>query len=169
MIKFELTPADMAICKVYAGLRTAAARVRGIKNHLDIGDNIHGDNEEIGVRAEYGFCKAFNLFFNPVIGEADPGYDCELHGRTVDIKAISHTHHQLVSFLESKGKSELFVLIHVNGNLISIMGWIHNDTLCQESNIQDLGYGNRYVMPSSKLKSCDKWVSKGHANDNKET
>lgn len=56
----DLTEADIAFCKVIAGIRRMANRCRGAGNYFNLGASKNNDNEELGVIAEYAFCKHFN-------------------------------------------------------------------------------------------------------------
>jgi hypothetical protein len=147
----QLTEGDIGICKVIAGLRTASARRGKRDNGFNLDYGKHSDNEEIGVLAEYNFCKHYNLFFDAVFGGRDDGSDCKLKGKKIDIKSIDKRNLNLICNLESKGEADIYVLVFVENYTCNIIGWIDCHALQQPCNIKNMGYGNRYFMEQGDL------------------
>ena len=147
-----LSEADFAYCKVIAGIRRMANRGRGTGNYFDLGCGQNNTNEELGVLAEYAFCKYFNIFFDGTFAGKDAGYDCILHGKKIDIKAIDSPDKNLVAYIKQENAQiDLYVLILVEDDQPAIVGWIEKDRFIQDFNKRDLGYGERYFLPQDQL------------------
>lgn len=152
----DLSEEDLAVCKMWAALRTTSNRRHKIGRPFSTGFESHLNNEEAGVKAEYAFCKHHNIFFNGAFGGKDNGVDCVLNGKRIDIKSITSSDKNLVTHGHTdKSNVDVYVLVYVYGAKASIVGWIEKDTFIKDENLRDLGHGvNSYFMESGRL---NKW------------
>jgi hypothetical protein len=152
----DLTDADVAYCKVVAGIRRVCNRARDAKSQMSLGRIVDNNGEELGIIAEYAFCKHFNLYFDATFGGKDKGYDCVLNGQKIDIKGISNPRLNLVAFIKKERLSDIYVLVSVEQEKVNIQGWVASEDLCRPENVKDLGYGERYFMERKKLNQWSK-------------
>jgi len=152
-MRIELTDADLAVCRMFATLRTINNRMGGVKRQIfkDYKDCL--DHEEEGVMGEYAFCKKYNLFFDGTFSGKDAGYDCVLKGKKIDIKTTSLQDGNLIAFQSSeKSDVDIFILTVVDRNSVEIVGWIEKENFINPENLVDHKYGKRYFLPREKLK-----------------
>ena len=148
-----LTEGDLAVCKMFASLRTAANRRNNVNRPFSTGFAEHIKNEEEGLIAEYAFCKHFNIFFDGAFGGKDVGHDCILNGKRIDIKAIAEPHKNLITHKHTdKSNVDIYILIYVSGVETAIVGWVHKDDFVRDENLKSIGYGETYFMEQAKLK-----------------
>ena len=150
----DLSPADLAFCMTLAGLRRWFHRERGTATGMALGEMNNLNNEDIGLIAEYAFCKHYHKFFDGTFGGGDPGWDVFINGKRVDIKAIDKDHLNLVVNIYPEPKADMYLLIYVTGTENFILGWAARDDVANRNNITDLGHGDRYVVLQENL---NKW------------
>ena len=151
----ELTEGDLAVCMMFASLRTVSSRRQGLTRPFDTGSVDQFKNEQNGLIAEYAFCKYHNIFFDGSFAGKDDGYDCILKGNRIDIKSITDQSHNLCAHLNTdKSLVDLYVLIQVEDAMTYIVGWIPKIEFIQPSNIRNIGHGECYFMRRENLR---KW------------
>lgn len=147
-----LTEGDLAVCKMFASVRTASARRGNIHRPFSTGFVEHMKNEEEGIIAEYAFCKHFNIFFDGAFGGKDVGNDCVLNGKRIDIKSIAEPDKNLLAHKHTdKSNVDIYILIYVNGVETSIVGWITKEKFIRDENIKTLPHGECYFMDQKAL------------------
>jgi hypothetical protein len=149
----DLTEADIALCKLYAAIRTISARRNGQKRPFSTGGASHVMNDEIGLIAEHTFCKHVNVFHDLVFGGRDEGYDCIVQGHRVDVKAIQKPEHNLLikRYPHVTEKVDQFVLVYVNIPETWIVGWIKKDCAVQPENMTTLPEDDCYLIKQKNL------------------
>lgn len=146
-----LTEAEMATCRILAGMRSLVSRSSKIVD-VQMGKNDPLHIDEIGLRAEYAFCKHWNIFFDPSTQPKSGTADCVLSGRRFDIKATEYEDGRLIKTLKENNDVDCYALAIVKRNMITFPGYVFNIELCQEKNIKDLGHGNTYAMDQKDLR-----------------
>lgn len=164
-----LTEGDLGVCKMLAGVRTAANRRNETHRPFSTGYASHIAQEEEGIIAEYAFCKHYNIFFNGQFGGKDGGYDCiwRINDRDirVDIKSISNRGHNLMAHGHTdKSDVDWYVLVYVaEDRSCEIMGWARKgEFILDEHSIgpddpRNHGDGPCYFMKQGLL---NKWGKK---------
>jgi len=137
MILNPLTEGDLGVCKMLAGVRTAANRRNETKRPFSTGYANHIAQEEEGIIAEYSFCKHYNIFFNGQFGGKDEGYDCVYRRSRLDIKSISVRSHNLMAHAHTdKSEVDGYVLIYVaEDRQCEIIGAVSKEVFIVESNL----------------------------------
>jgi len=148
----KLTEADLAVCKLYASIRTISARRNGQKRPFSTGGVDHVANDEMGLVAEHAFCKHHNIFHELVFGGRDSGYDCILNGQRIDVKAISKPHHNLLvkRYAHVYEQVDIYVLVYVDGAETYIVGWMRKDDVVRPENMTQLEKDSCY-----RIYQCD--------------
>lgn len=114
------------------------------------------DSEQMainGVLTEYAASKALNLHFDLNCDFRKFGADLvSRRGATIDVKSTSRAGGNLNAVVWSGGKpAEIFVLTEIHHSHILLVGWIHRDDFLRDENIRNVGNGNFYSVPQSKL------------------
>ena len=107
-----------------------------------------------GAGGEIAVCKYFNRYPDLSIGPHYSGYDLKVKGNKVDVKTTSYD----PGYLQAKTKKkvddcDVFILVHVSFPTFTILGGARSSDLLQDVNIQDMGYGPKYVLEQSQLSS----------------
>jgi len=106
-----------------------------------------------GVVGEYAFCKYYNLFLDITPSPRSGGYDCVYEDKRVDIKTTHYKNGRLICTMKENNQVDIYVLAILEKNLVTLVGWAYKDELIDSRNIQDLGYGNTYVLDQNKLRT----------------
>jgi len=122
MIDVTLTEEEQLMCQEKAEARYKIARELGLKQ-LRI-DTSKMNIELLGVQGEMAFAKLFNLHTPMVEHGADAGWDYEINGVTIDVKAASKPHYQLIFRELSAFKAEVAVLVvKISEDVFRVQGW----------------------------------------------
>tara|TARA_R100000664_G_scaffold7469_1_gene12592 strand:- start:6770 stop:7237 length:468 start_codon:yes stop_codon:yes gene_type:complete len=109
-----------------------------------------------GAGGEIAVCKYFNRYPDTTIGPHFSGYDLKVKGNRVDVKTTSYDPGYLQAKIKKDPKDcDVFVLVHVSFPVFTILGGASSSQLLQDINIQDMGYGAKYVMEQSQLNSME--------------
>lgn len=159
MFEVQLTPAEIAVCRVLGNMRTISARA-GAVSDKQMGKQPAFEIDEDGVVGEYAFCKAKNIFFDPSASPRSGSYDCVLMGKRIDIKTTRYAQGRLAVTTKQNPDVDIYVLALFDPatNKIAFPGYVLADRLFQPENLKDLGHGPGYVMEQSKL---NQWKTDG--------
>lgn len=146
-----LTDAELATCRILANLRSLVSRANSIAD-VQMGKNNPLDIDEMGLKAEYAFCKHYNIFFDPSTRPKSGTADCVLRGNRFDIKATDYPKGRLVKTLKPNPDVDCYALAIVEKNVVTFPGYAFSIEFCQEKNIKDIGHGDSYVMEQSELR-----------------
>ena len=107
-----------------------------------------------GAGGEIAVCKYFNRYPDFSIGPHYSGYDLKVQGKKVDVKTTSYD----PGYLQAKTKKnpsdcDVFILVHVSFPTFTILGGARSSDLLQSINLQDMGYGPKYILEQSQLSS----------------
>ena len=145
-----LSDAEMATIKLIGNLRSVVNRCGKINDPRVTGDPL--DIDEIGMIAEYAFCKRWNVFLDPTPTIRSGGYDCILGSKRFDVKATDRKDGRLLKTLKENKDVDCYALAIVDGNTVTFPGYAFHIELCQEKNIKDLGHGPCYAMDQKDLR-----------------
>ena len=109
-----------------------------------------------GAGGEIAVCKYFNRYPDLSIGPHYSGYDLKVRGKKVDVKTTTYN----PGYLQAKTKKnpndcDIFLLVHVSFPTFTILGGAKSTQLLQDVNMQDMGYGPKYIMEQSQLQSME--------------
>jgi hypothetical protein len=150
MFEVTLDNLEMATCRLLGNLKTAATRGAGVTD-AQMGKQNPLDIDEMGVIAEFAFCKHYNIFFNPAIHARSGTYDCILKGKRIDIKSTARPDGRLIATIKGNPDIDVFVLAIVMGNIVRFPGYIAAKILYQDNNLTDLGHGRTYAVDQGML------------------
>ena len=150
MFEVTLTAKEMATCRILGNMRTIASRSAGITD-AQVGKQNPLDIDEMGVMAEYAFCKHHNIFFDPTTYARSGSYDCVLMGKRIDIKSTTYPDGRLIATVKGNPDVDVFVLAVVMGSVIKFPGYITAKQLYRDNNLNDLGHGTTYAVDQGML------------------
>ena len=150
ILTITLTDAEMAVARLLANLRSISARSNSVKDVRKTGDAL--DMDEVGMIAEFAFCKYWNIFLDITPAPRSGGFDCILNGKRFDIKATHYKDGRLIKTLKENKDIDCYALAIIDGNTVTFPGYAFSIELCQPKNIRDLGHGDNYVMDQSELR-----------------
>lgn len=155
IITVTLTDAEIAVIRLIANLRTVVNRCANIVA-TPYGPNKTStdavDLDEQGFIAEYAFCKHWNIFLSPTPSMRTGSFDCMLGGKRFDIKSTHHKNGKLIKKCVENNDVDCYALAIVDKNTVTFPGWAFHTDLCQEKNIEDVGYFPFYAMTQSELR-----------------
>lgn len=150
ILTITLTDAEVATAKMIANLRSIVARANNVVDVRKTGNPL--DMDELGMVAEFAFCKYWNIFCDIAPAPKSGGYDCILNGKRIDIKATHYKDGRLIKTLKENKDVDCYALAIVDGNTVTFPGYVFSIELCQPKNIRDLGHGDNYVMDQKDLR-----------------
>lgn len=150
ILTITLTDAEVATAKMIANLRSIVARANNVVDVRKTGNPL--DMDELGMIAEFAFCKRWNVFLDPTPKIRSGGYDCILNKQRIDVKGTDLKNGRLVKTLKENEDVDCYALGIVDGNTVTFPGWAFSAELCQPKNIRDLGHGDNYVMDQKDLR-----------------
>lgn len=122
MIQITLTEEEQAMCRDKAMARYSIARKLGL-TQLRI-DTSKMNVELLGVQGEMAFAKLFDLHTPMVEEGADEGWDYQIQGFTIDVKAASKPHYRLIFRSLSAFKAQIGVLVvKISEDVFEVKGW----------------------------------------------
>ena len=145
-----LNASELMTCRILGNLRTVASRGAGITD-AQMGKQNPLDIDEMGVMAEYAFCKYHNIFLDPTIYARSGTCDCVLMGKRIDIKSTNYPDGKLVATIKGNSDVDVFVLAIVTGNVVRFPGYITAKSFYREDNITNLGHGKTYAVDQGML------------------
>ena len=151
MFSVTLNGSEMATCRILANLRSLVSRGAGIVD-VQMGKNNPLAIDELGLIAEYAFCKHWNIFFDPSTSPKSGTSDCVLGGKRFDIKATHYEDGRLIKTLKQNPDVDCYALAIVQGNVVKFPGYAFSIELCQPKYVTDLGHGMTYAMEQSELR-----------------
>tara|TARA_Y100001951_G_C11247957_1_gene244574 strand:+ start:221 stop:688 length:468 start_codon:yes stop_codon:yes gene_type:complete len=109
-----------------------------------------------GAGGEIAVCKYFNRYPDLSIGPHFSGYDLKVKGKKVDVKTTTYD----PGYLQAKTKKnpsdcDVFILVYASFPRFTILGGAQSADLLQQVNIQDMGYGAKYILEQSQLQSME--------------
>lgn len=142
--------------RVLAEKRYEINRENSVKN-MRMGDQSDAITDLEGIAGEVAFCLMFNIFPDIGMSKYSGGSpDCKTRkGNTVDIKTTKYRTGKLLERASSRSKADIYVLMVGELPTYECVGWIESYKLFKEENLVDLGHGDTYALPQSKLKSIN--------------
>ena len=106
-----------------------------------------------GVATEYAVSKMLNLHFDLNCDYRKFGADLvSQKGSKIDVKCTKRHGGNLNAVAWSTNKpADIFILTEINGCDVNIIGWIDRATLIHPDNIANVGNGEFYSLPQSRL------------------
>lgn len=159
MFTVQLTPAEVAMCRLLGNTRTIAARAASVGDR-QMGQQPAFEIDEDGVIGEYAFCKAKNIFFDPSASPRSGSYDCIFMGKRIDIKTTRYAQGRLTATTKRNPDVDIYVLAIYDAanNKVTFPGFALADHLCQPAFLKDLGHGQGYAIEQSQL---NRWKPDG--------
>lgn len=145
-----LSASEMMTCRLLGNFKSAATRGAGVAD-AQMGKQNPLDIDEMGVMAEYAFCKYHNIFFDPTVHARSGTYDCVLKGKRVDVKSTNYPDGKLIATIKGNADVDVFVLAVITGNVVRFPGYISAKLLYQDSNLTNLGHGTTYAIDQGML------------------
>lgn len=107
-----------------------------------------------GVIGEYAVAKALNLHFSLDCDYRDFGADLiSRKGKKIDVKSTRTVGGNLNAVLWSAKKPvDIFILAEIGLDSVDVIGYIDRESFLIPEHISDVGHGNFYSIPQSKLK-----------------
>jgi hypothetical protein len=143
---------ELAIARQMGKMRNQAARRAGFRNRRK---DPRGDEwvDAQGAIGELCFCNLTNCY--PSFDATRPsGYDCIWNGKRVDVKCTPVANGRLLA-VTSKKPDDADIYALVTGTWpgpFTWRGWAWADELLRDENIVNLGRGECYGLPQSKLR-----------------
>ena len=109
----------------------------------------------VGAITEYAVAKHIGAFFS-LNADYSPPFPPDLvskSGSTIDVKCTSKQGGNLNAILRSVQKPvDIYILTEYHAPVVYLMGWIESENFLIDANIKNVGNGDFYSMPQSKLK-----------------
>ena len=152
MAAIELSAAEMAVVQMLASMRHAMNRGHAVSN-ARVGPQSDYQTDLDGLIAEFAFCKWKNVWPDMSITPRSGGADCEINGKTIDVKATRRQDGRLLAVTsKNPDQVEIYVLAIVKDNLVTFAGWAYAKELLDEDNLIDLGHGPTYALEQGRLR-----------------
>lgn len=147
IIKIELEPAEIAVCKMLGNLRSFSARTVSSKNTPFNRDTYEIDED--GFIGEYAFCKHWNIFFDITAKPRTGSADCVLFGKRFDIKTTRLESGRLIA--KKNDDVDVYALAIMNeAYTVTFPGYITASDLFRDENKSD-EFNGSYVVKQDKL------------------
>lgn len=152
-MKITLDAGEMAVANVVAAMRTAVNRSSGVAQ-TKIGPQSYYQTDLDGVVGEIAFCKWKNVCPDLSVSPRQGGADAVVNGKRVDVKTTRHPDGKLLAVVTKNIEdADTYVLAIVKDNEVDFVGWAFAHELLDDNNIVDLGRGQTYCLPQSRLRS----------------
>ncbi len=151
VIKMILEPDEITICETVGRLRSLIARSSRVKD-AKMGSQDGAAADVMGMKAEYAFAKAFNIFPDFGLKPRSGSPDGVLNGKRYDVKSTHHLDGMLLSTRKVNPDIDVYVLAIVKNRCVRFVGWASKEKLIKEDNLIDLGYGKGYGLDQNQLK-----------------
>ena len=152
MIQLTLSKTEIAICRYIGTMRYEITSKYGTDAQQDSSQK--GIEMSIdGVISEYAVSKYMNLHFDLNCDYRKFGADLvSQKGSKIDVKCTKRHGGNLNAVAWSTNKpADIFILTEINGCDVNIIGWIDRATLIHPDNIANVGNGEFYSLPQSRL------------------
>jgi len=159
MIRYSLTQSELDICTYVGKYRNHITSAQGTERKQDA--SLDGLQMSInGVITEYAVAKALNLHFDVDCTFRKFGADLVTHkGRTVDVKStMTHGGNLNAVFWSEQKGADIFILTEILASAVGIVGWIPREQFLVPAYVKDVGNGEFYSMPQSKLLPIDDFI-----------
>lgn len=159
MIRLTLTQSEVDICTYVGKYRNHITSAQGTERKQDA--SLDGLQMSInGVITEYAVAKALNLHFDVDCTFRKFGADLITHkGKTVDVKStMTHGGNLNAVFWSEQKGADIFILTEILASAVGIVGWIPREQFLVPAYVKDVGNGEFYSMPQSKLLPIDDFI-----------
>lgn len=141
--------------RLLAKTRYEANRRENVTN-MRMGDQSDEFTDLEGLSGEIAFCLLFNIFPDISLTPRAGSPDCiSRKGATVDVKTTKYRSGKLLERASTKSKAEIYVLMVGEFPEYECVGWVESRELFKAENLTDLGHGETYALPQSKLNRFD--------------
>lgn len=151
IIKMILEPDEITICETVGRLRSLISRSSKVKDGK-IGNQDGAEADVMGMKAEYAFAKAFNIFPDLSLKPRSGSADGLLNGKCYDVKSTNYLDGMLLATRKVNPDVDVYVLAIVKNRCVRLVGWASKEELIKEDNLIDLGYGKVYGLDQDQLK-----------------
>lgn len=145
IIKVNLEPYEIAMCKVLGNFRTYSCRITGTENK-NIRDPFEIDEE--GFIGEYAFCKHFNVFPDITAKPRSGSVDCIYRGKKFDVKTTKVKSGKLIAPYAKE--TEVFALAILYETYVLLPGYMYARKLFVPENLTG-EFGDSYVAEQHML------------------
>jgi hypothetical protein len=151
--RIDLDLSELVICQTIAAMRHQTNRSSNVK------DRQRGNQDKIaidvdGMIGEVAAAKMLNLCPDFTVGQRSGGHDLiGRTGKTIDVKATRRSDGQLLGEIKKKDACcDVYMLMIVDDHGAVFAGWAWGHELFDEANLVDLGHGQTYALPQSRLR-----------------
>ncbi len=159
MIRYSLTQSELDICTYVGKYRNHITSAQGTERKQDA--SLDGLQMSInGVITEYAVAKVLNLHFDVDCTFRKFGADLITHkDKTIDVKStMTHGGNLNAVFWSEQKGADIFILTEILASAVGIVGWTPRDRFLVPEHVKDVGNGEFYSMPQSKLFPIDDFV-----------
>jgi hypothetical protein len=155
-MKVTLNSGELATAHLMAIMRRCVNQATRINDKRRAHDAI--DIDMTGAIAEIAWAKAWNIYPDLTCAPRAGSADSILAGKRIDIKATKNPRGQLLAHIEKPiDAADIYVLAIVDNDLVDFVGYATATELINPDTITNLGHGDTYALPQTKLRTfkCD--------------
>ena len=131
-----------------------ARMVQNSKNRVKSNGKRTLDVDINGIGGEIAVCRYLNRFPDLSIGPHHRGYDLVAKNKKIDVKTTTYNPGYLQAKINARIEdADIYILVHAHFPEFTILGGASADQLINQSNVRDMGYGQKYVLEQSQLQS----------------
>lgn len=153
MAVIELSPGECAVAMHIAILRQTINREAG-KRNLKAGPQSPLVTDIVGMYGELGFCRWAGVYPDLSVHLRAGSFDAVWRGWNVDVKSTRNPEGPLFVDARSDKAPDLYVLVHVHEEVVTLRGWIDHRTAMLVTP-QETRTGVARIIPQSDLRSMD--------------
>jgi hypothetical protein len=153
IIRVDLEPAEIAVCKMMGNLRSFSARTVSSKNTPFNRDTYEIDED--GFIGEYAFCKHWNIFFDITAKPRTGSADCLLKEKRFDVKTTRVKSGKLIA--KHNDDIDVFALAILHDTYVLFPGYITAAELYKDEN-KSAEFNFSYVVEQNRLQQ---WKDNG--------
>lgn len=149
-MRINLTPHQLLVCKTIGIMRRTAASGKVVDQQM--GKQNPWDIDVDGMVGEMCVAQFLNVFPDLTVGIRSGGPDLIKNDKKIDVKTTRYKNgHLLATLKKAEDPCDTYILVIVDDYGGDIVGWISANKLFVDSNIQDKGHGNGYVVSQDQL------------------
>lgn len=105
-----------------------------------------------GARAEYGFCKLFNLKYDKSTHSRKGTKDCILKGYRIDVKGSENLNKNVyVRYKKDYSYVDIFAFCYIDGKFVEVIGYQFRDFVTNPNHLIEGYNGPCYKVPVKNL------------------
>lgn len=145
IVRVDIEPHELAICKMMGNLRSFSCRIVGSDNQ-NYRDPYEIDEE--GFIGEFAFCKHFNVFPDITAKSRKDAIDCKYRGKNFDVKATRLKNGRLIARYNKNVQAYALAIIYET--YVLLPGYIMVEDFYKEEH-KTGEFGDSYVVGQHKL------------------